>query len=58
MQRQAARFCTNNYSREPGPVTQLLQELVWETLQTRRKAKRITTLYKMEHNIIDIPLDQ
>ena len=58
IQRQAARLCTNNYSREPGSVTQLLQELGWETLQTRRKSKRITTLYKMEHNIIDIPLDQ
>ena len=43
IQRQAARFCTNsNYSREPGSVTKLLQELGWETLQTRRKSKRIT----------------
>ena len=58
IQRQAARFCTYNYSREPGSVTKLLQELGWETLQTRRTAKRITTLYKMEHNIIDTPLDQ
>ena len=58
IQRQAARFCTNNYSREPGSVTKLLQELGWETVQTRRKSKRITTLYRMEHNIIDIPLDQ
>ena len=58
IQRQATRFCINNYSREPGSVTKLLQELGWETLQTRRKSKRITTLYKMEHNIIDIPLDQ
>ena len=58
IQRQAARFCKNNYSGEPGSVTTLLQELGWETLQTRRKYKRITTLYKMEHNIVDIPLDQ
>ena len=58
IQRQAARFCKNNYSREPGYVTKLLQELGWETLQARRKHKRITTLYKMEHKIIDIPLDQ
>ena len=58
IQRQAARFCTNNYSREQWSVTKLLQELGWETLQTRRKSKRITTLYKMDHNIIDIPLDQ
>ena len=46
IQRQAARFCTNNYSREPGSVTKLLQELGWETLQTRRKAKRITSLFE------------
>ena len=52
------KFTPNNYSREPGSVTKLLQELGWETLQARRKHKRITTLYKMEHNIIDIPLDQ
>ena len=58
IQRQAARFCKNNYSREPGSVTTLLQELGWETLQARRKHKRITTLYKIEHNIIHIPLDQ
>ena len=58
IQRQASRFCTNNYVREPGSVTKLLKELGWETLQTRRKSKRITTLYKMEHNIIDIPPDQ
>ena len=45
IQRQAARFCTNNYSREPGSVTKLLQELGWETLQTRRKSKRITIYY-------------
>ena len=58
IRRQAARFCTNNYSREPGSVTKLLQELGWKTLQRRRKSKRITTLYKMEHNTIDIPLEQ
>ncbi len=54
IQRQAARFCTNNYSREPGSVTKLSQELGWETLQTRIKCKRIITLNKMEHNSIAI----
>ena len=58
IQRQAARFCQNDYSMEPGSVTKLLQELGWESLQTRRKYKIITTLFKMEHNIIEIPLDQ
>ena len=32
IQRQAARFCKNNYSSEPGCVTKLLKELRWETL--------------------------
>ena len=58
IQRQAARFCKNDYSREPGSVTKRLKELGWESLHTRRKYKSITTLYKMERNIIDIPLDQ
>ena len=53
IQRQAARFCTHNYSREPGTVTQLLKD----TLQTRRKIKRLSIIYKMAHNFIDIPLD-
>ena len=53
-QRQAARFCTQNNSREPGTVTQLLKDVQWDTLQTRRKIKKI---YKMEHNLIDIPVD-
>ena len=57
VQRQAARFCTHNYSREPGTVTQLLKDLQWDTLQTRRNIKRLSIIYKMEHNIIDIPLD-
>ena len=56
IQRQAARFCTQN-SRDPGTVTQLLKDLQWDTLQTRRKIKRLSIIYKMEHNLIDIPLD-
>ena len=57
-QAEAARFCTQNYSREPGTVTQLLKDLQWDTLQTRRNIKRLSIIYKMEHNLIDIPLDQ
>ena len=57
IQRQAARFCTQNYSRERGTVTQLLKDIQWDTLQTRRKIKRLSIIYKMEHNRIDIPLD-
>ena len=52
IQRQAARFCTQNYYREPGTVTQLLKDL-----QTRRQIKRLRIIYNMEHNLRDIPLD-
>ena len=44
IQRQAARFCTHNYSREPGTVTQLFKDLQWDTLQTRRKIKRLSLI--------------
>ena len=54
IQREAARFCTNNYSREPGSVTKHF----YKPFKLEENTKRITTLYKMEHNIIDIPLDQ
>ena len=56
IQRQAARLCTQNYSREPVTVTQLLKDLQWDTLQTRRKIKTHSIIYNMEHNLIDIPL--
>ena len=57
IQRRAARFCTQNSSREPGTVIQFLKDLQWDNLQTRRKVKRLSIIYKMEHNLIDIPLD-
>ena len=41
IQRQAARLCTQNYSREPGTVTQLLKDLQCDTVHTRRKVKRL-----------------
>ena len=47
----------HNYSREPGRVTQLFKDLQWDTVQTRRTIKRLSIIYKMEHNLIDIPLD-
>ena len=50
-------FLWSSYSREPGTVTQLLKDLQWDTLQTRRKINRLSIIYKMEHNLIDIPLD-
>jgi len=54
IQRHAARFCTQNYSREPGTVTQLLKDL---QISKQTEKLSLSIIYKMEHNLIDIPLD-
>ena len=46
VQKRAARFVKRNYSRETGSMTGILEELKWETLQKRRKDKRLILLYK------------
>ena len=46
VQRRAARFVTKNYSREPGTVTELLSNLGWPSLETRRKVMRLSLFYK------------
>ena len=57
VQRKAARFVTNTYSREPGTVTNILQSLGWPTLETRRKGARLILLYKILHGeaAVNIP---
>lgn len=47
IQRRAARFVNNTYSREPGTVTNILQSLGWPTLETRRKVARLVLFYKI-----------
>ena len=57
VQRRACRFVTSNYSREPGTVTNILKKLEWPTLELRRKAARLTLLYKATHGeaAVNIP---
>ena len=48
VQTQAARFIHGNFSeRNPGCVTQTVNNLVWETLENRRKKDRLTTLFDL-----------
>jgi hypothetical protein len=49
VQRRAARFVTSNYSREPGTVTSILQNLGWPTLETHRQGAWLILLYKIIH---------
>ncbi len=57
IQRRAARFTTSTYGRDPGTVTNIINDLEWETLETRRKAARLTLLYKILHDeaAVNIP---
>ena len=53
VQRKAARFCSQNYSRYAS-VTEMIKDLGWDTLEMRRKKARLTTMYKLSHNLIDV----
>ena len=53
VQRRAARFTVGNYSREAS-VTEMMKKLDWDTLENRRRAHRLTCLYKIHHDELDI----
>ena len=57
VQRRAARFVTGNYSREASVSHMLKETLGWHSLQDRRKIYRLTCLYKIQNNQLDIPKD-
>ena len=52
IQRKAARFVTGNYGRTTS-VTEMLQDLQWDTLETMRRHARLSTMYKMCHGLLD-----
>ena len=56
VQKKAARFVENNYCREPGTMTKMLEDLHWPTLETRRKYMRLVMFYKITNNEIDMEL--
>ena len=55
VQRRAARFCTNTFSREER-VTPLLQTLKWDPLAERRAKAKMTVWYKARNDLVDIPI--
>ena len=56
VQRRAARFIKHEYSRDPGIVTSILQELELQALQERRKTSRLLVFHKITHQKVAIPL--
>ena len=58
VQRQAARFVHNNYyDRAPGCVSKMVSDLGWEPLQHRRRVDRLTTLFKIQHELVELDTD-
>ena len=53
VQCRASRFTLNRYH-NTSSVTSMLDELSWETLQSRRIKLQLTNLYKIQHNLIDV----
>lgn len=59
VQRRAARYVFNSYTdRSPGCVTNMLTTLQWEPLAERRLNDRLTLLYKINNNIVNINKSQ
>ena len=59
VQRRAARYVFNDYhSRTPGCVTKMIDNLNWEPLEVRRRHERLGMLYRIQHNLVDIPIDR
>ena len=48
-----SRFCSQNYNRYAS-VTDMIKDLRWATLETRRWQSRLTLMYKITHGLIDI----
>ena len=58
VQRQAARFPHSNYhDRAPGCVTKMVSDLGWEPLQHRRRVERLSTLYKIQQDLVETDTD-
>ena len=54
IQRQAARFVSNNYERTAS-VTDMLKILEWESLATRRLLNQCSMFYKIHFSLVNIP---
>ena len=57
VQRRAARFVRRDYRRTTS-ASQLISELVWQSLAERRKSSRLTLLYKAINGLVAIPMDE
>ena len=57
VQRRAEIYVTNRYHSTSSP-SEMVFQLQWDTFQQRRARIRLTTLYKIINNLIEIPYEQ
>ncbi len=53
VQRSSARFVTSIFDRHAS-VTSMLRDLQWPSLQSRRQQSRLSMLYRIRYNLVDI----
>ena len=56
VQRRAARFVQGDFNPRSS-VTKMLNELKWDSIESRRQSQRLVTFHKILHGEIDIPPD-
>jgi hypothetical protein len=56
VQRRAARFATGDYQCTSS-VTAMLQQLQWQTLQSRQAYAQIVMMYRIVYSLVDIPAE-
>ena len=54
VQRRAARYVLNR-CRNTSSVSDMLDELGWTSLQERRRAQRLSMMYKIHHGMVNTP---
>ena len=57
VQRRAARYIHSDWRRHSSP-TEMMHQLKRHNLQHRRHTARLTVMYKIQHNLVDIPLNR
>ncbi len=55
VQRRAARYVCRDYGRMSS-VSTMMNELSWESLESRRNKARLTMLYKGVHGLVEVPV--
>ena len=56
VQRRASRYTTNRF-RNTSSVSSMIDQLQWESLESKRSKIQLALFFKVIHNLIDIPAD-